>query len=163
MYLLRQRLRGRAWQNRKHSGTLLAMAISTPDKTGNGIQLFDTKTGSLRVLDSGTSTYSNFAWRKESSDLAALKSKSDDKKDGPDLHRPHLEKSRRSRGIRTHYDPTATDQKFPAGLRTVSYRRPTWSGRSLHYTLRRALRLVFETAIASRGGKTRRARRRRGR
>src|SRR5579863_10090898 len=27
------------WQNQKHTGKLLAMAISTPDKTGNGIQI----------------------------------------------------------------------------------------------------------------------------
>ncbi|HTB10688.1 MAG TPA: prolyl oligopeptidase family serine peptidase [Bryobacteraceae bacterium] len=115
-----------AWQNRKHTGSLLAMAISTPDKTGNGIQLYDAKTGSLRVLDSGTSTYSNFSWRKDSSDLAALKSKTDEKKDGPTyivLTWKNLGDSAESAHA---YDPTA-DQKFPAGLRTVSYRRPSWS------------------------------------
>ncbi len=114
-----------AWQNQKHSGKLLAMAISTPDKTGNGIQLFDSRTGSLRVLDSSSSTYSNFAWRKDSSDFAALKSKSDDKKDGATylvLSWKNLDSSETAHT----YDPTA-DQKFPAGLRTVSYRRPSWS------------------------------------
>jgi dipeptidyl aminopeptidase/acylaminoacyl peptidase len=124
-----------SWQNQKHQGKLLAMAISTPDKTGNGIQLFDSQTGSLRVLDSSSSTYSNFAWRKDSADLAALKSKSDDKRDGatyivlswknlgemPAL-RDGVSTSQSSRA----YDPTA-DQKFPGGLRTVSYRRPSWS------------------------------------
>ncbi len=114
------------WQNQKHTGKLLAMAISTPDKTGNGIQVFDTRTSSLRVLDSSSSTYSNFAWRKDSTDLAALKSKSDDKKDGDAyivLSWRNLADSSESSHT---YDPTA-DQKFPSGLRTVSYRRPSWS------------------------------------
>jgi dipeptidyl aminopeptidase/acylaminoacyl peptidase len=115
-----------SWQNRKHSGTLLAMAISTPDKTGNSIQLFDSKTGSLRVLDSGSSTYSNFAWRKDSSDFAALKSKTDDKKDGA-TYIVLTWKNLGDPAEVTHvYDPTA-DPKFPSSLRTVSYRRPTWA------------------------------------
>lgn len=115
-----------AWQNNKHQGKLLAMAISTPDKTGNGIQLFDCKTGALRVLDSGSSTYSNFAWRKDSSDLTALKSKSDDKHDGNTYIVLSWKNLTESSEVAKVYDPTA-DPKFPAGLRTVTYRRPSWS------------------------------------
>ena len=115
-----------AWQDLKHKGKLLAMTISTGDKTGNGLQLFDTRTGTIRVLDSSTSTYSNLAWRKDGGDLAALKSKNDDKKDGSTyivLAWRHLgEASADSHA----YDPAA-DQKFPAGLRTVTFRRPSWS------------------------------------
>jgi dipeptidyl aminopeptidase/acylaminoacyl peptidase len=115
-----------AWQDQKHQGKLLAMAISTPDKTGNGIQLFDSRNSSLRVLDSSSSTYSNFAWRKDSADLAALKSKSDEKHDG----NTYVVLTWKSLGdpaeVSHTYDATA-DQKFPAGLRTVSYRRPSWS------------------------------------
>ncbi len=115
-----------AWQDQKHKGTLLAMAISTPDKTGNGIQLFDARTGSIRVLESSSASYSNFAWRKDSTDLAALKSKTDDKHDGPAyiaLAWKNLGEG--SEAVRT-YDPTA-DEKFPTGLRTVAFRRPSWS------------------------------------
>ncbi len=115
-----------AWQDQKRRGNLLAMAISTGEKTGNAIQLFDSQTASLRVLDSSTSTYSNLAWRKDSTDLAALKSKTDDKHDGPTyiaMAWAHLgEPSESARA----YDPTA-DTKFPAGLRTVTYRRPSWT------------------------------------
>jgi dipeptidyl aminopeptidase/acylaminoacyl peptidase len=115
-----------AWQEQKHRGSLLAMAISTGDKTGDAIQLFDSKTGSLRVLDSSPATYSNLTWRKDSADLAALKSKSDDKRDGATyvaLAWTHLgEPAETSRA----YDPT-TDAKFPAGMRTVTFRRPSWS------------------------------------
>jgi dipeptidyl aminopeptidase/acylaminoacyl peptidase len=115
-----------AWQDVKHKGTLLAMAISTPDKTGNGVQLFDTRTGTIRVLESSASTYSNLAWRKDGADLAALRSKTDEKKDGPTylvLAWRHLGESSEDSHA---YDPTA-DQKFPAGIRTVTFRRPSWS------------------------------------
>ena len=110
----------------KHHGKLLAMAISTGDKTGNAIQLFDAQTGSLRVLDSSSSSYSNLAWRKDSADLAALKSKTDDKHDGPTyiaLAWTHLNDPSETAHV---YDPTS-DAKFPAGLRTVTFRRPSWS------------------------------------
>jgi dipeptidyl aminopeptidase/acylaminoacyl peptidase len=115
-----------AWQDQKHRGNLLAMAISTGDKNGNAIQLFDTQAGALRVLDSSSSTYSNLAWRKDANDLAALKSKTDDKHDGAAyivLAWTHLSESAESARA---YDPT-TDAKFPAGLRTVTFRRPSWS------------------------------------
>jgi hypothetical protein len=115
-----------AWQDEKHRGTLLAMAISTPDKTGNGLQLFDTQNASIRVLDSSSSTYSNLAWRKDSADLAALKSKADDKRDGSTyilLAWRHLGEASETA---SQYDPTG-DAKFPASLRTVAFRRPTWS------------------------------------
>jgi dipeptidyl aminopeptidase/acylaminoacyl peptidase len=115
-----------AWQNEKLRGKFLAMAISTPDKTGNGIQLFDSQTASLRVLDSASATYSNFAWRKDSSDLAALKSKSDDQHDGATYIVLAWKNLGEAQATPRTYDPTA-DQKFPAELRTVSYRRPSWS------------------------------------
>jgi dipeptidyl aminopeptidase/acylaminoacyl peptidase len=115
-----------AWQDEKHRGTLLAMAISTGEKTGNAIQLFDAQSGSLKVLDSSASTYSNLAWRKDSADLAALKSKTDEKHDGPTylvMAWRHLGEPSEAAQV---YDPTG-DAKLPAGLRTVTFRRPSWS------------------------------------
>lgn len=115
-----------AWQDWKHRGNLLALAISTGEKTGNAIQLFDSQAGALRVLDSSGSTYSNLAWRKDSADLAALKSKPDEKHDGPTyiaLAWTHLAEPSETARV---YDPTA-DSKFPGGLRTVTFRRPSWS------------------------------------
>jgi dipeptidyl aminopeptidase/acylaminoacyl peptidase len=115
-----------AWQDWKHRGNLLALAITTGEKTGNAIQLFDSNTASLRVLDSSTASYSNLAWRKDSGDLAALKSKTDDTHDGPTylaLAWTHLGDASEAAHV---YDPTA-DAKFPAGLRTVTFRRPSWS------------------------------------
>ncbi len=115
-----------AWQDLPKRGTLLAMTINSEDKTGNGVQLFNSENASVRVLDSSASIYSGLAWRKDGADLAVLRSKSDD----------HRESSTQVALAWTHvgeaseashtYDPTAT-RKFPAGMRTVSFHKPTWS------------------------------------
>ena len=115
-----------AWQNLPNTGTLLAMTIGTEDKTGNGVQIFDVRTASVRVLDTSASIYSGLSWRKKSADLAVLRSKSDDHRDGPTqvaLAWTNLGQPSESARL---YDPTA-DSKFPAEARTVSYRKPEWA------------------------------------
>ena len=71
-----------AWQN-GDAAHLLAMSISADGQTGNGLHLFDPSTTVLRVLDSAAAAYTNLSWREKSADLAALKSKTDDKREGP--------------------------------------------------------------------------------
>ena len=114
-----------AWQNFPMKGHLLAVAIATDDKTGNGLQIFDTNTGALRTLDSSAFAYSALAWRKNSADLVALRSKTEETRDGPTnivLAWTHVGES-----IEAHrYDPAA-DKQFPTAMRIVSYRRPSWS------------------------------------
>jgi dipeptidyl aminopeptidase/acylaminoacyl peptidase len=113
-----------AWQDAERSH-LLAMTISAPGKTGNGVQLFDAETNTVRVLDSSSSLYTGLAWRKDAADLAVLRAKTDDRKDGPThsvLAWTGLDATER---LRT-YDPAA-DSKFPAGMRTVAFRRLSWS------------------------------------
>lgn len=114
------------WQNLPKTGTLLAMTISTEDKTGNGVQVFDVRTAAVRVLDTSGSVYSGLSWRKKSADLAVLRSKSDDHREGPTqaaLAWTNLGQTSES----THlYDPT-TDTKFPAATRAVSFRKPEWA------------------------------------
>jgi len=115
-----------AWQDLPKTGTLLAMTISTDDKTGNGVQVFDVHTAAVRVLDTSASIYSGLSWRKKSADLAVLRSK-------PDAHREGFTQvalawtnlSQSSEFTRL-YDPTA-DSKFPAATRTVSFRKPEWA------------------------------------
>src|SRR6266487_543375 len=112
-----------AWQDK---GRLLAVTISAEDKAGNGVQLFDPDTSALHVLDSSSSVYSALAWRKESADLAVLKSKTDDRRDGPTqtaMAWTHLTESSEAKRV---YDPGA-DAAFPAGMRTVAFRKPSWS------------------------------------
>jgi dipeptidyl aminopeptidase/acylaminoacyl peptidase len=118
------------WQNWRAHGHLLAIALNVAgtadEKTGNGVQLFDTETGALRVLDSAPAIYSDLAWRKDGADLAFLRSKTDDKHEGTTgvaIAWTHLAESSEA----SHqYDPSA-DTKLPAGMRTVSYRKLTWS------------------------------------
>ena len=115
-----------AWQNLPKTGTLLAMTISTEDKTGNGVQIFDVHTASVRVLDTSASIYSGLSWRKKSADLAVLRSKADDRRDGPTevaLAWTNLGQPTESVHV---YDPTS-DAKFPAATRTVSYHKPEWA------------------------------------
>ncbi len=70
---------GFAWQE---NGTTLAITIGVEGRTGNAIQVFDPKAGSLRVLDSGPAVFTALAWRKEANDLAALRSFKQDAYDG---------------------------------------------------------------------------------
>ena len=70
---------GFAWQDK---GTNLAITVGVEGRTGNAIQVFDPKAGSLRVLDSGPAVFTALAWRKESSDLAALRSVKQEAYDG---------------------------------------------------------------------------------
>ena len=63
-----------AWQN-------FAMA-HVDGRAGNAIQVFDPRSGSLQALDSGAALYSALTWRKESADLAALRSLKQDGYEG---------------------------------------------------------------------------------
>ena len=112
-----------AWQD---DGSLLAMALTVDGGVGNGIQLLDTATGALRVLDSSSSTYTGLTWRKDSAALAALRSSSNENREGPThiaLVWPDLQKTP---DITRTLDPTANGQ-LPADLRIVRFRAPRWS------------------------------------
>lgn len=114
-----------AWQNVPKQGRLLALAINVDDKTGNGVQLYDPETGSLRVLDSSPSIYQGLSWRKKSADLAVLKARTDEEHEGATeiaLAWTHLQEPSEAAHV---YDP-AKDAKFPVGMRVVAYHKPTW-------------------------------------
>ena len=115
-----------AWQDLPRSGRLLALTISAEDKTGNGVQLFDPETNVLRVLDSSSTTYSGLTWRKESADLAVLRAKSDERREGATHVALAWKRLGDAAEAKQVYDPTA-DAKSPAGMRTVAFRRPSWS------------------------------------
>ncbi|HEY3744009.1 MAG TPA: prolyl oligopeptidase family serine peptidase, partial [Bryobacteraceae bacterium] len=116
------------WQNLPKHGKLLAIAIGAEDKTGNGVQLFDAESGTLRVLDSSSSsTYSGLSWRKTTADLAVLKSVSDEKREGSsNIVLAWTNLGAGAGETAKAYDPTK-DKGFPAGQRVVTYRQPTWA------------------------------------
>ena len=114
-----------AWQNTE-SNHLLAMVISAEDKIGNAVHLFDAETAELRVLESSNSIYRNLEWRDDADDLAVLRTKTDDSKEGSTNVVIAWTGLGGSGAIHT-YDPTA-DPTFPAGMRTISFRSLSWSG-----------------------------------
>jgi acetyl esterase/lipase len=113
-----------AWQDAERSH-LLAMIVSAEGKTGNCVQLFDAESGNLRSLDSAASTYTDLAWRKDAADLAVLRAKTDERKEGPTcavLAWTGLGKGERLR----QFDP-GVEASFPKGMRTAPFRRLSWS------------------------------------
>lgn len=111
-----------AWQDK---GRLLAFAINADDKTGNGVHLYDPASGSLRVLDSSAAVYSALAWRKDADDLAVLRAKSDETREGS-THVALAWTGVTAGGPPRVMDP-ASQAGFPSGMRTVPFRRPSWS------------------------------------
>lgn len=101
------------WQDK---GTHLAMIIGAENRVGNGVQLFDAAASTLKVLDSGNASFSNLTWRKDSSDLAALRSKRDRAYDGDS----HIVLAWQNVAAKKTAD-------VPAPQRIVSSRAPQWS------------------------------------
>ncbi len=110
------------WQSK---GSLLSVAVTVEGGAGNGVQLFDSSSGQLRVLDSSTSTYAGLAWRKDADDLAVLRSVTMESKEGPS-NVVIAWKGLARGGDRQEYSPT-NDTALPAGMRVVSSRAPSWS------------------------------------
>ena len=99
-------------------GRLLALAISADDKTGNGVQLFDPETGSLRVLDSAAAIYTGLTWRKDADDLAVLRERN---RRPPRWRRPMRSWRGRKLGPDRRLRSRVNAAGFPAGSRIVSY------------------------------------------
>ena len=110
------------WQD---GGALLAFAVRGADDVGNGLQLYDPRSGTLRSLDAAPAAYERITWRKGHADLAALRSFTDSTRAGSShvvlvwreldgTPRPSLLDPRRTRAIG---DTT----------RVVSYRPLVWA------------------------------------
>jgi dipeptidyl aminopeptidase/acylaminoacyl peptidase len=112
-----------AWQTK---GRLLAVAIGAEDRTGNGVQVFDPASGTLRVLDSGAARYLGLSWRKDADDLAVLKSIADDHHEGLTYSVLAWTGVGGAGERKRQYDPT-TDRSLGANRRLVAFRRPSWS------------------------------------
>jgi dipeptidyl aminopeptidase/acylaminoacyl peptidase len=112
-----------AWSD---EGALLGMTIDVDSKIGNGVQLFDAATGSVKSLDAVEGKYSNLVWRPHSADLVVLRSRTDsafaDTSEVVIAWRA-LGSPKQTKAL---YDFTA-DNAFPKGMRVASYRAPQWS------------------------------------
>jgi dienelactone hydrolase len=112
-----------AWQTK---GKLLALTISAEDRAGDGVHVFDPSAGTLRVLDSASARYLGLAWRKDADDLAVLKSKTDDHRDGSTYAVMAWTAVGHPDERKHQYDP-ATDAALGTARRTVAFRKPVWS------------------------------------
>lgn len=116
-----------AWNDSK---PLLALAITV--EGGNGVQLYDGATGSVRVLESSPSLYRALAWRGKSDALAVLRTNV--AREYSDTAHTILEWNSVSSDARpATLDATAAG--FPAKMRIAEYRKPTWSadGKTLYF------------------------------
>ncbi len=89
-------------------GSMLAVTIDASEKLGNGVQLLDLSTSTVRVLESAEKTFSELEWRDDSFDLAYLREGERQGDDYPD----HL--------VVVHFglDTGGRMQTFDAGTRT---------------------------------------------
>ena len=142
-----------AWSDTR---ALLAFTVEVEGGMGNGVQLYDASTGSVRVLDSSASLYRMLAWREKSEDLAVLRSIVD--KAFRDTAHVALAWSRVTApaATRRELDP-ARATGFPSTMRVAEHRRPEWAkdGSIVYVGLRareRAASKGDSTAAASGNG-----------
>ena len=112
-----------AWQDK---GALIAFTISADGQTGNGVQLYEPASAVLRVLDSAPAVYAGLTWRDDSDDLAVLRGRTDERRDGATEVLLAWTGAAGAAPVKHAFDPTEKAD-FPAGMRTVAFRRPSWS------------------------------------
>ena len=125
-----------AWAD---AGALLALTIDTDGGAGNAVQLYDGRSGAMRVLESSNSQYRALAWRPKSTDLAVLRSNVD--KAYRDTAHVLLAWTNvgGAEAAAMRLDPAVGSTGFPAGTRIADYRRPSWSrdGRVIYFGVRK--------------------------
>ena len=120
-----------AWSESK---ALLALAIAVDGGVGNGVQLFDGVTGSVRVLESTPTVYRALSWRPKSDDLAVLRA-AVQKEFADTAHHVIVWPSAGNGSASPRTLDATASTSFPKGMRVADYRRPTWSrdGRTLYF------------------------------
>lgn len=112
-----------AWQD---DGALLAFTVDADDRVGNGVTVYDPNDGRIRTLDAAQAHYRSLAWREESADLVVLKTLEDEAFEDT----AHVAMVWRNVSNSTP-NVVALDPRdhamFPATMRIVEHRQPTWS------------------------------------
>jgi dipeptidyl aminopeptidase/acylaminoacyl peptidase len=132
-----------AWQS---DGDLLAIVVSTPDGVGNGVQLYDAATGSLRVLDSARVEHARLSWRDESPDLAYFQAVETEDWEGS-THRLVAWRDLDAGGVRTVLEPVRVEALGPS-WGVAEHRAPAWSedGDLLFFEMQRRVAREHEEA-----------------
>ena len=111
-----------AWSD---DGALLAIAIEAEGHAGNGVQLLDAATGTLRVLDASAGTYAGLAWRSHADDLAAMRGHVDSAFVDTAYTLLAWRGVHAGRPAPVSIDAAAADPAH--GVRAAAYRPPQWS------------------------------------
>jgi dipeptidyl aminopeptidase/acylaminoacyl peptidase len=112
-----------AWSDEGH---LLAMLIAASGGVGNGVQLYNPRTGTLRVLDSEPTDYTGLVWREDAWDLAVLRAAPDTANaDTAYAALAWTGMDEASYGAFVLETPGRAD--VPVGQAVVPYRAPSWS------------------------------------
>jgi dipeptidyl aminopeptidase/acylaminoacyl peptidase len=110
------------WQD---EGTLLAFIVHADEEVGNGVQVYDARSGTLRALDGAAARYAQLTWREDTDDLAVLRAFTSDARADTShvlLAWRGLENDRRALSL----NPLESND-IPDDRRIVSYRDLVWS------------------------------------
>jgi dipeptidyl aminopeptidase/acylaminoacyl peptidase len=123
-----------SWSTR---GAMLAMAMETESGAGNGVQLYDAATGTLRLLDSSAERYRGLVWREDTDELAVLRTRPEPGfEDTTHVALAWRRVATTSPELRS-LDPSTTPG-FPPGMRISQDRSLEWAedGSALYLGLR---------------------------
>ncbi len=107
-------------------GLWLAWVVDTQDRTGNGIQARDMKSGVIHVLDSDKAIYKKLTWTEEGTGLAAVKGKDDDNYEDKLYSLVGFTGFGAASPSKITYDPKE-DKTFPEGMTISPNRSPLWT------------------------------------
>ena len=117
------------WQG---EGTLLAMTTDADGQVGNGVTVYDPSSGSIRSMDTDEATYRQLSWRDNSSDLVVFKTSASEVFEDT-AHVALVWRDVAGDGGLSYELSSETNDAFPASMRIVEFRAPSWSddGRTL--------------------------------
>tara|TARA_B100000700_G_scaffold307006_1_gene382889 strand:+ start:2418 stop:5186 length:2769 start_codon:yes stop_codon:yes gene_type:complete len=112
-----------AWQS---EGSLLAMTTDAVDQVGNGVTVYDPLSGRIRSMDSDEATYRQLSWRDDSSDLVVYKTEIDEVFEDTAHVALVWRDIAGDQGV-SYRLSSETNDAFPASMRIVEFRAPSWS------------------------------------
>lgn len=107
------------------AGTMLAVLLGSDEKTGNGVQLYNLKNNTIKVLDSDSTEYIHLTWHPKKPALAFLKARTDTSYKNA-TYQIYAFKNLDEGGDKYEFDQRNSNA-FPDSLRIVDYRSLQWS------------------------------------
>jgi dipeptidyl aminopeptidase/acylaminoacyl peptidase len=107
-------------------GNWLAWIVDAQEKSGNGIQLRNMKTGVILPLDSDKAVYKRLTWTEEGDGLAVLKGNNDDDYENKLYCLLGVYRFGTDAPLKIVYDPKE-DENFPENMTISPNRNPSWT------------------------------------